>query len=589
MKQLFKCVGTLLLIGLTLSAYSIEQSTLAQKATSYLAQRGEVRLKVAIKSNFDVVTLSRIVDVDQVHGNEVSVYANENQFKKFCAYDFNYSVPAEWNDPPQGVITGGYAKEIENNLPYEWDKYPTYNEYVTMMNKFASDYPNLCKIEEFGQSIRGKKYLAVKISDKIGENEAEPRFFYQSTVHGDELCGYVLTLRLIDYLLSKYNSDKRVKRLVDSMEIWINPLGNPDGTYNGSNTSTRNSRRQNSNGVDLNRSFKCPTGRPQASSQKETKIIQNFAKGKKFSLEADFHSGAELVCYIWGCWSQNVADKAWWEYVGKEWASNAQRNSPSGYFTQENGCVNAYRWYVVRGERMNGATYFEKSRDLTIEVSYTKKLPSSQLNAHWGYQKEAMLSYMEQALNGVRGTVTDSTTGDPILAKVFISGHDKDSSHIYSFLPHGDYYRYLYRGNYNITFTALNPNTMKPDTNYDAKTIRNVNVVNDRATILNVKLKNKHAVSIANTADNHGIKMLKMIPRKNGVSLSWANIKGAATINIYSMKGTLVKTFNIKKSNKGSLFWNGTDHFGQKVGAGSFIVNLNNNAVKATERLVITH
>jgi len=43
-------------------------------------------------------------------------------------------------------------------------------------------------------------------------------------------------LRLADYLLENYTSDLKVKDLVDNLEIWINPLANPDGTYNSGNS-----------------------------------------------------------------------------------------------------------------------------------------------------------------------------------------------------------------------------------------------------------------------------------------------------------------------------------------------------------------
>jgi carboxypeptidase D len=37
-------------------------------------------------------------------------------------------------------------------------------------------------------------------------DEYEPEFMYTSTMHGDETVGYVLMLRLIDYLLTNYGN-----------------------------------------------------------------------------------------------------------------------------------------------------------------------------------------------------------------------------------------------------------------------------------------------------------------------------------------------------------------------------------------------
>ena len=69
------------------------------------------------------------------------------------------------------------------------------------------NYPSLCRLDTIGTSINGKLVLALKISDNPAEDETEPEVFYSSTMHGDETGGYVLMLRLADYLLKNYNSD----------------------------------------------------------------------------------------------------------------------------------------------------------------------------------------------------------------------------------------------------------------------------------------------------------------------------------------------------------------------------------------------
>ena len=76
-------------------------------------------------------------------------------------------------------------------------------------------------------------------------------------MHGDETAGFILMLRLADYLLKNYNSDTRVKTLSDNLEIWINPLANPDGTYRDGNFII-SPVRNNANGYDLNRNFPDP-------------------------------------------------------------------------------------------------------------------------------------------------------------------------------------------------------------------------------------------------------------------------------------------------------------------------------------------
>ena len=90
----------------------------------------------------------------------------------------------------------------------------------------------------------------------------------------------------------------------------------------------------------------------------------------------------------------------------------------------------------------------------------------------------SLLNYIEQSLFGLRGIVTDSITGNPLKAKVEILNHDIDSSHVYSNLPIGNYNRYLYQGNYDVTFSK---------SGYYPKTI-NTTILNNDITVEDIQL-----------------------------------------------------------------------------------------------------
>jgi hypothetical protein len=78
----------------------------------------------------------------------------------------------------------------------------------------------------------------------------------------------------------------------------------------------------------------------------------------------------------------------------------------------------------------------------------------------------------------LKGVITDSITGIALKAKVFIQGHDADSSHTYSTLPNGYYHRPVYAGNYTVTYSA---------DGYFPKTI-NVSIQNKTSITQNIKL-----------------------------------------------------------------------------------------------------
>ena len=89
---------------------------------------------------------------------------------------------------------------------------------------------------------------------------------------------------------------------MNGLDIWINPLANPDGCYHGGNSSVSGATRYNANSVDLNRNFADPDDGPHPdgnSYQPETNIFMAFADTMHFTMSANFHGGAELmVSYI---------------------------------------------------------------------------------------------------------------------------------------------------------------------------------------------------------------------------------------------------------------------------------------------------
>ena len=581
----------LILAGLAIIGFSsviVASATTSSAYTTamgYLESRGEVYFKFQIGSHDEIAWLTNIISIDNVKGNTVYAYANKAEFNRFMKHAIPFEVLTPPGLEPVQIKMSDYSEygKIKNGAlgktaaVLAWDAYPTYDAYVAMMNKFATDYPALCKVEEIGTSIQGRKILAVKISDNAAQDEKEAKFYYQSSIHGDEVCGYVLMLRLIDYLLANYQAETRVKRLVDNLEIWINPLANPDGTYRSGNGSVTGAVRYNANSVDLNRSFPSPAGASEAPQQPETVLHMNFSKKHHFTLSADFHGGAEVACYVWGCWSRNHADRNWWMYVSKEWADTAKANGPAGYFagTTSTGYINGYQWYVVNGEKMNWEGYWQQCRDLTIELSVTKLLAATNLPLYWNYEYKSFLNYLEQALYGVRGTVTDSISGQPLAARVW-ANHDVDSSHVFAHRPYGDYYRLLNAGTYTLTFMAMDSANTRLDTaTYYPKTISNVVVVNKQATMLDVKLRRKTTGTISAVKNKFTAAPLTVIPVRQGMKIvindSKALARESAKIAIYGLHGKLVRTV----SGAGNeIIWDGKDRCGNVVPKGCYIVNV---------------
>ncbi len=408
--------------------------------------------------------ISKVASID--HGStDQFIYLNiaEEQFDAFLEKEILFTIDKAYYQQrtlkmlSQEALDDIISRDPNGCLTTTWDFYPTYEAYLGMMQQFATDYPEICQLKNLGTLSSGREIIALKISDNVSERENEPKFLYTSTMHGDESAGYPLLLRLSDYLLCNYDADQRVTDLVNGIEIWINPLANPDGTYRTGNNSVAGASRRNANNVDLNRNFPDHEDGPNPDGnvyQEETLIFMELAQ-EDFNMSGNFHGGAEVFNYPWDTYERRAADNDWWICQGRMYVDTVHLHSPQGYLNDlDNGVTNGYDWYEVNGGRQDFMTHTHRGREFTLELSNQKLLDSDKLPDHWEYNYRSLLNYLEASTLGLRGVITDSVTGEPVEAEVFITGHDEDNSQVFSQLPHGGYFRYLDNGNYDVTYSA---------------------------------------------------------------------------------------------------------------------------------------
>ncbi len=466
--------------------------------------------------------ITKLISIDKVVKDTVWAYANLKEFGNF--QKLGYKI--ELLTPPSLAATKALNMATDISQMANWDHYPIYAVYREMMKKFETDYPNLCKLDSIGTTVEGRKLYVVKISDNVNEDEAEQEFFYTSTMHGDEVTGYVLMLRLIDYLLSQYNSNTRIKAIVDNMAIYINPNANPDGTYYAGNNTVSGSIRNNANSVNLNRNFPDPRAgdHPIGESwQPETLAMMNFASQHRFTASANFHGGIELANYPWDTWTSTQrkhADHNWYYTVSRAYADTAQKYSPAGYFTgEDNGVTHGGDWYVVEGGRQDYMNYWHHCREITLEISDIKLLSSDLLPAYWDYNKESILNYMEVCNGGIQGIIKDEDN-NPIKAKVYISAHDKDSSEVYSNNTNGFYARPIEPGTWDVTYSALG---------YESKS-QSITVTDLRTKIIQDITLPKLKYEVTFEVKHNGNALANAIVTLNG-SVAFTNSEGKAVFS----------------------------------------------------------
>ena len=511
---------------ISLSGQILSQDIQADNRLRDLVQRyGQAEVTIPYPGSVEMDNITRHVSILNVRDKKVFISVSSFNIDWFISRLYGYTISER--SETKGIVM---AESVKGAM--DWQSYPTYSQYETIMQSFATNYPNLCRLDTIGKSINGKYVLAVKISDNVTINEDEPGVFYSSSIHGDEIGGYVMMLHLIDFLLSNYNTSSRVKNMVDNLQIWINPLANPDGTYNHGNTISSPTR-YNAHSIDLNRNFPDPNDLTIVP-EKEVVDMMKFMKKNKFTISVNFHGGDEVVNYPWDMWLSKLhADNTWFNSISRAYADTVHKYSVAGYLTDlNNGVTRGAVWYIIYGGRQDYMTYELHGREVTIELDYTKETPAADLDSLWQYNKRSFLGYAENALYGVHGLTKDVHTGNAVPAKVFISAHDIDRSEVYSDTLTGRFIRLLAPGSWNLTFSA---------NGYKDTTVTNVQVLDGQRTDLTVNMQS--IISGVETTELQSPVMFPNPASDHVFALLPQNLEGKINIKIISQNGSEVKNF----------------------------------------------
>ncbi|MFJ9746996.1 M14 family metallopeptidase [Streptomyces chartreusis] len=282
----------------------------------------EVRLHGGAEARTALQRTGVTVDATDDHGVVVSGRADQIKKLRSLGYDVT----------PLGAVPDRSAGEDDVRLydfPSGDSRYHNYAEMTSEINSIVSANPSIASQRVIGTSYQGRNIVAIKISDNVGSDEAEPEVLFTHHQHAREHLTVEMALYLLRELTSDYGSDSRVTGLVNNREIWIVPDLNPDGgeydIATGSYRSWRKNRQPNSGssaaGTDLNRNWAyrwgCCGGSSgstssetyrgtSAESAPEVKVVANFVRsrvvGGKQQITAgiDFHTYSELVLWPFG-------------------------------------------------------------------------------------------------------------------------------------------------------------------------------------------------------------------------------------------------------------------------------------------------
>jgi hypothetical protein len=189
----------------------------------------------------------------------------------------------------------------------------------------ARSNPKLVKQVVIGHSVQGQEILAFKVTTDARQvpDGHRPSVLYNSTQHAREWITPEMTRRLMRHVIDGYGTDREIRKLLGSTELWFVPVANPDGydyTFTTDRLWRKNLRDNDGDGVitgvdgvDPNRNFPTRWGYdnegsspspdsqiyrgPAPASEPETRALDGLMARVGFEFLINYHSAAELLLY----------------------------------------------------------------------------------------------------------------------------------------------------------------------------------------------------------------------------------------------------------------------------------------------------
>jgi hypothetical protein len=440
---------------LLLSAFFINSFTFAQNGGW---RENEMEVKVFIPTKNDATLLHDLQLNGEIHLTYGLMDVIPSEFEKVKSSGLKYEIMIEnLND---------HYKDFwrKNNTNSRAEKYHTYEEIIALMDSLVGAFPEICKKISFGTSVQGRQLCSLKISDNVNTDETEPEVLVDGGIHGDEIGGAENAIRFARRLCASYNKDSEVTTLINSREIWIYPMINPDGRVNVT--------RYNANQIDLNRDcgymWNAEGSSKATYSQIETKAIRECMYTNQFVIHLNGHSGSENVFYPWCHRPAKAPDYSNFNKLAGMYSSTSKY--PSLVYTQSNAD------YATTGEVDDCSYGINGTMGMVLEISTNKQPSETDMIKYYNYNVPALMMLLNYAGYGVEGLVTDSVTGKPVPAVLFVDGFYP----VYADPLLGDYHKYLLAGTHSIKVVA---------NGYAPKMITQVNVTDKNSTVTNIKLQ----------------------------------------------------------------------------------------------------
>jgi murein tripeptide amidase MpaA len=219
-----------------------------------------------------------------------------------------------------------YKEMFDVRDPNWFFDYKSLEQVNAYLNTMAADRPDLATVLDIGASYENRRIYALRIS---GPGAGKPALLFDGAHHAREWITVMTVMYLADRLVYDYDTDPRIRSLVNQLEFYIIPVSNVDGykyTWT-TNRLWRKNRRINAGssciGVDTNRNYSVGWGGSGSSSdpcndtyrgasafsEPETKVLRDFYLAHpNIVASVSFHSYAELIMSPYGYTAALPAD-----------------------------------------------------------------------------------------------------------------------------------------------------------------------------------------------------------------------------------------------------------------------------------------
>ena len=366
------------------------------------------------------------------------------------------------------------TKDIDPELAPD-QGYTTYEELTAALNTFKTRYPAILSFESIGKSHEGRDIWAVKISKNVENHEKKPAIFFNAMHHAREVMTTEVALDIIDQLTLGYTSNARVQNWVDSNEIWVVPMVNPDG--NNKVWTSNNMWRKNTRegyGVDINRNYPYAWGTcngssgstysdtyrgPSAGSEPETQAMMGLVSRIQPVMSISYHSYSELVIYPYGCDGEHAPERETIENIGRSLASRLPKDGSSGTYAPGTSWELLYAvdggdidWYYNEHNVLPYVIEVNSSSQ-GFQPAYTwRQRTVEKMRAGWGF----ILDRAQQS--GIRGIVNSANKtkieGTVTITSVGSASVTSDPVHVHKIKNDGTFHVVLDPGMYKVAVSV---------------------------------------------------------------------------------------------------------------------------------------